>query len=308
MNPSQDFELSFAVDPGASGSLVSFLKKRLVEAHALQLPDLLAAGSVRLDGGVLLSDVLLSGAEVITVRLSGHIEAPVNTDWQMLWQNHELMAVYKPHLLPVSRTTRNLYNTLISLVRRQTPYHDARLLHRLDTETAGVILLAKDRAADRKWKPRLEQLITRKIYHAWVNGIPKWIDKEFRCKLSEKAGSEIRSRVFVVDDDGSDQYLKPRDSMTAFRVLQSQQGRTLVECELYTGRKHQIRSQLAYLGFPVIGDKIYSRNGYYYLKRIKQGLDSADFQQLGGEYHLLEAVECVLNIDGSEVRISAEPS
>ena len=303
----QDFELAFEAGGSASLSLITFLNDRLVEAHALQLPILLTAGRIRVDGEVVLSDVLLRGAEAITICLPGHIEAPVNTGWHMLWQNHELMAVYKPHLLPVSRTTRNLYNTLISLVRRQTPYHDARLLHRLDTETGGVILLAKDKAADRKWKPRIGQLITRKIYHAWVNGTPEWVDKHFHCQLSEKAGSVIRSRVYVVDDEGTDQYLKPRNSTTGFRVLRTELGHSLIECELYTGRKHQIRSQLAYLGFPVVGDKIYSLGGRYYLKRIEQGLDSADIQQLGSEYHLLAAVECVLNIEGVEVRVSAKP-
>nr|WP_232846433.1 RNA pseudouridine synthase [Amphritea pacifica] len=214
------------------------------------------------------------------------------------------MAVYKPHLLPVSRTTRNLYNTLISLVRRQTPYYDARLLHRLDSETAGVILLAKHASADRQWKPRLDQLIIEKVYHAWVTGIPLWQSKTLVCELSERADSAIRSQVYVVDGSDRKHFVKPRHSKTAFRVLYSEAGNALIECRLYTGRKHQIRAQLSYLGHPVVGDKIYGHRGYFYLKRIEEGLDATDFRVLGSRYHRLQAVELTLNIDGERVPIA----
>lgn len=164
------FGLRFLVRREDAGSLLDFLCPRIVEAHGSQLSLLFDSGHVIVDGRLARpEDTIVAGSEV-ELFLPDHSEQPVATTWQVLWQNDELLAVFKPHMLPVSRTTRNLYNTLISLVRRETPYKDARLLHRLDTETAGVILLAKNRVADQKWKPRLDQLIVRKIYHAWVTG------------------------------------------------------------------------------------------------------------------------------------------
>lgn len=122
-----------------------------------------------------------------------------------------------------------------------------------------------------------------------------------RCQ--KKIGSPIRSQIYVVDPENPQQYPKPKQSKTAFRVLQREQGRSLVECELFTGRKHQIRAQLTYLGYPIIGDKVYSHNGAYYLKRIEQGLSGKDISALGGEYHQLVACAIELNIKGQRVKI-----
>ncbi|WP_432473368.1 RluA family pseudouridine synthase [Amphritea sp. HPY] len=308
MNREQGFGLRFLVRREDAGRLLGFLRPRIVEAHGSQLSLLFNGGHVTVDGRLARpEDTIVAGSEV-ELFLPDHNEQPVATNWQVLWGNDELLAVFKPHMLPVSRTTRNLYNTLISLVRRETPYEDARLLHRLDTETAGVILLAKNRAADQKWKPRLDQLIVRKIYHAWVTGRPDWQERLYECFLSEKPGSLIRSQVYVVPTNESKLYLKPRYSKTAFRVLYSESGRALVECELYTGRKHQIRAQLASLGHPLIGDKLYAHDGHFYLKRIDHGLTQADYESLGAEHHLLEAVQCVINPEGKEVIINSKPT
>ncbi|RRD00679.1 pseudouridine synthase [Amphritea balenae] len=302
----QGFSLRFSVRAGEGSVIGDFLSAQLVEAHVQQLPLLFDAGCICIDGEIVGPEALAVQGSVVGLRLPEHWEESVDTRWRLLWQNAELLAVYKPHLLPVSRTTRNLYNTLISLVRRETAFSDARLLHRLDTETAGVVLLAKNKQADQKWKPRLDQLMKKKIYHAWVSGTAAWQDKVYECELSEKTGSLIRSQMYVVSANEPDLYPKPRYCKTAFSVLKLEPGRSLIRCELFTGRKHQIRAQLASLGLPVIGDKLYSHDGYYYLKRIEQGLNTDDYVHLGAEHHLLEAVRCVISPEGKEIVISSD--
>ncbi|WP_420599768.1 RluA family pseudouridine synthase [Neptuniibacter sp.] len=288
----------------AEPSLFNFLYARLSKNHQQQLPQLFEDEHVSVDGEVATSKQSLKAGQKVEVFLSDHQEEPVDDHWKVLWENNELMAAYKPHLLPVSRTTRNLYNTLISLIRRQTPYANAHLLHRLDTETAGIVLIAKNNAADKKWKPNLDKLITRKIYHAWVSGSPEWDEHLCECALSEKIDSPIRSQIYVVDPENPQQYPKPKQSKTAFRVLKREQRRSLIECELFTGRKHQIRAQLAYLGHPIIGDKIYSQAGKFYLKRLESGLTDQDFTALGAISHRLTAVEIEINTDDERYTIS----
>ncbi len=288
----------------AEPSLFNFLYARLSKNHQQQLPQLFEDEHVSVDGEVATSKQSLKVGQKVDILLSAHLEAPVDDHWKVLWENNELMAVYKPHLLPVSRTTRNLYNTLISLIRRQTPYANAHLLHRLDTETAGIVLIAKNSATDKKWKPNLDKLITRKIYHAWVSGSPEWDEHLCECALSEKIDSPIRSQIYVVDPENPQQYPKPKQSKTAFRVLKREQRRSLIECELFTGRKHQIRAQLAYLGHPIIGDKIYSQAGKFYLKRLESGLTDQDFTALGATSHRLTAVEIEINTDDERYTIS----
>ncbi|WP_372737504.1 RluA family pseudouridine synthase [Neptunomonas sp.] len=294
------FCLNFSVLTESVGTVAEFLASRLVERDVARLPHSFREGWVRVDGLVVASSCTLVIGQQITVYLPDHIEAHVDVNWRLLWQNDELIKVYKPALLPVSRTTRNLYQTLISLIRRETAYADARLLHRMDTETSGVLLIAKDKKADQKWKKHFQQLVRRKVYHAWVDGNPAWDQLSFECELSEKTASVIRSRMYVVDPGRLTDYPKPKFSKTDFRVIERQAHKSLIECELLTGRKHQIRAHLAHLGYPIIGDKIYSHDGHFYLKRLQQPLTVDDLVELGAEHHLLESV--LLELDDQLLR------
>lgn len=286
----QGFRLTFVVLEATDSTITEFLSSRLVERDAEQLSRAFEESRISINGAIAQpTDSLVVGQKII-LALPDHQEAHVDTNWRILWQNDELMTVYKPALLPVSRTTRNLYQTLISLIRRETAYADARLLHRMDTETSGVILIAKDQNADKKWKKHFQQLVRRKVYHAWVEGFPAWDQLTFECELSEKVDSAIRSQMYVVDHSCLADYPKPKSSKTAFRVIKRQTNRSLIECELFTGRKHQIRAHLAHLGYPIIGDKIYSHDGRFYLKRLQQPLTTDDMAVLGADHHLLESV------------------
>jgi len=245
----------------------------------------------------------LKAGQLLTIKLKNHFEQAVDTHWQTLWQNDEILALNKPAPLAVSRTTRNLHDTLIGLVRRQTPYNKAQLLHRLDIETSGLILLAKDKNSDIKWKKGLKLLIEKKVYHAIVKGTPPW--REFVCdnQLAERTDSPIRCKMYVVDDNlPSATYKKPKQSKTIFKCLKTQGDYSLIECQLMTGRKHQIRAHLADIGFPIVGDKIYAHRGKYFLKRLETdaGLNIADYQILGAKNHLLRAVELGLRLSPKE--------
>lgn len=274
------------------------------------LEQALQQGWVEIDGQCVTDgESILVPGQRFGFWLPDHIEDITDTGWHILWESNELLLVHKPAGLPVSRTTRNLFNTLISLVRRQTMYADAHLLHRLDAETSGAMLLAKDSHADRKWKKRFDRLLTGKEYLALVQGVPDWQQLECRSLLAERTDSAIRSRVYMLDEAElaayPQRYLTARDSCTRFSVLGSHgeggDACSLILCDLQTGRRHQIRAQLAGLGFPIIGDKTYSHDGHYYLKRLQQDLDEDDYRELGARHQLLHAWRLQLNLYGESL-------
>jgi len=246
----------------------------------------------------------LPGTGLLSVALPGHEEDPVQTDWCVIWERHDLMVVAKPPELPVSRTTRNLFETLISHIRRHSPWRDARLLHRLDTETSGLILIAKYEAADKRWKKRLERLLVSKEYVAQVSGQPDWQSLDVTLPLSERTDSEIRTKMYPVDDRADPAYKSIKECHTRFTRLESLGGRTLVRCELFSGRKHQIRAHLSAIGCPIVGDKIYSCDGYYYLKRLGQPLETADLEVLGAPWQQLVAARLALQLPDGLVEVS----
>ena len=263
--------------------------------------------AIYLDDEIANPDSIIADHQCLRLTLTEHFEQPVDCQWQMLWQNSQIMAVYKPAPLAVSRTTRHLHNTLIGLVRRQTPHYNAQLLHRLDIETSGVILLSKNSESDRLYKPKIKSLIEEKIYHAIVHGAPVWQTHTCENFLAERKDSEIRCKMYVVDEDQpADSYIKPKQSKTSFEVLETQGEYSLIECRLHTGRKHQIRAHLAHLSLPIVGDKIYAHQGRFFLKRLtsESGLSDDDYQTLKSRNHLLRAVQVGLRLSPDEPLIT----
>ncbi|MBE0483947.1 MAG: RluA family pseudouridine synthase [Bacterioplanes sp.] len=263
-----------------------------------QIHQAFAAGWVRVNDRLVYSEQALVPGDRVQLWLPSHIEADVDIQWHLLWKRHDLMVVHKPAGLPVSRTTRNLFNTLISLVRRATQYKEAHLLHRLDAETSGLMVLANHSHADKRYKKHLDRLMIGKVYHALVWGDPDWNELDFGCYLAERLDSPIRTQMHVVDEHEADTRHTPKWSQTQFSVLRRYGAYTLVSCRLQSGRKHQIRAQLAHLGHAIIGDKIYSQEGRYYLARLTRDLTEQDVVELGAPHHLLHAYELQLQFAG----------
>ncbi|WP_250657890.1 pseudouridine synthase [Alkalimarinus coralli] len=251
--------------------------------------SLLESGQIKVNGVAISENIQTQTGQVIDYTVPDYQEAAVDPNWSLLWSNDEIAAIHKPANLPVNRTTRNVYNTLIQLLRRESPWPNAHLLHRLDIETSGVILIGQNNEVARKYQPALPGLIKRKIYHAVVYGTPEWTALDYECDLATLPDSPIRCQMHKVKR-GEGKY-----SRTGFSVLSSTEGFSLVRCELMTGRKHQIRAHLAALGHPIVGDKIYSLSGEMYLKRINQPLTGLDNEKLVTSHHLLHAYELHLH-------------
>jgi RluA family pseudouridine synthase len=121
------------------------------------------------------------------------------------------------------------------------------IVHRLDKDTSGVILFAKDPAAHRRLNALFETRQVEKVYLAWVLGSPERDAGVVNAPLREFGSGRV----------GVDPAGKP--ATTRWTVLRREEGKTLVEARPETGRRHQIRVHLYSLGHPVLGDKTYGQ-------------------------------------------------
>lgn len=247
--------------------LLDFLRRRLPDWKRRTLEGRLRAGCVRVNGATVSKNhVLAPGDEVLVV---GHDEAedppPVPHGLAVLYADDHLVAIDKPAGLLSVSTERQRERTALAIVRDSLSRSGkpARLwpVHRLDRETSGVLLFAKSREAcdivQAAWTE------ARKVYLAIVEGRPEPESGVIAEPLWEGQGLEVRV--------GQHRDAKP--ARTRYAALETRGDRTLLEVGLDTGRRHQIRAHLAWLGHPVVGDPRYgaaagSRMGLHALRLV----------------------------------------
>jgi 23S rRNA pseudouridine1911/1915/1917 synthase len=173
---------------------------------------------------------------------------------QLVHEDDDLLVVDKPSgLLTVATDndkTDTLFYRLNQYLRTRDPQRAVRphVVHRLDEETSGLVLFAKSAVVKQHLQAAWSAV--EKIYWAVVEGCPKQPQGTITSHLVESASYQVYSHAQPTKDSQS--------ATTHYRVLQTRDGLSLLEVRLKTGRKHQIRVQLAtHLGCPVAGDRRY---------------------------------------------------
>jgi tRNA pseudouridine32 synthase/23S rRNA pseudouridine746 synthase/23S rRNA pseudouridine1911/1915/1917 synthase len=172
----------------------------------------------------------------------------------ILYEDDDILVVDKPSGLLTMATekdkTRTAYYFLTDYVRKGNPKSRDRIfiVHRLDRETSGILIFAKNINAKLQLQGHWEE--TKKKYIAIVHGVLKEKEGTITTYLAENKAHIVYSTRDTV---------KGKLAHTAYRVLKETKAFSLLEVDLLTGRKHQIRVHLAGIGHPVAGDKKYGK-------------------------------------------------
>lgn len=303
-----DMYFESVVQPEHEGwFLLESLCKRFTYHSREVWSEKLSGGFVTLNGTVAGLETVAHRGDKVVYHVTNYSEPEVPTTFKVVFEDDEFMLVAKPAGVPVHHTGHIFYNTFTAIVRRGTDYETATPMHRLDRDTGGLMLFAKYAESAARFQKNLDRILLRKFYMAVVRGnFPSEIDCQM--PLREDPADRLRLRMHYFEDGKPchTHFRKVGDGVLS-QAVDGVRNYSVVEAELLTGRKHQIRAHLAELGYPILGDRLYSFDGIYYEKMSRswergalepsnQGLSAEDLATLGGNSHMLYAYKVEIRL------------
>lgn len=285
--------LRCAVAPAEAGlGLAAFLSARFPYHDEAEWAALAAAGALLVNGGPAAPGLRLAGGdEVRFVPPSGQ-EPLVDEAVTVLYEDADILLVNKPGNLPAHPAGKYFNNTLWRLLKDRFGVAEPSIMNRLDRETSGVTLVARNSAAAQACRRQFSARGVGKKYTVFVEG---GFSAPLRARgyLGPAAGSAVRKKMLFSpsQEPSPEPGQESRWADTEFRPLRSSGGFSVVEAVPHTGRLHQIRATLLALGFPVVGDKIYGVDEGLFLRFIADALTPEDKARLRLPRQALHASE-----------------
>ncbi|MCB9708529.1 MAG: RluA family pseudouridine synthase [Myxococcales bacterium] len=285
----QPIVLRFFVEHEFAGvRLDRFVQLRIPRLSRTRAQAIIKACAFREDGSRRRpSDKVRAGETVLLVR-SRFEEPDAPREFGIIYEDQELLIVDKPAGLPVHPSATYHRNTLTWLLKEQFPENPPRIVHRLDKETSGVLVCARSLASERALKQCFERRTMQKEYLAIVHGTVK--PDEGRIELPMIAAPEQFHMLMRVCDKGTGLM-----ALTDFKVQARGSRYSMLRLFPQTGRQHQLRVHLAALGHPIVGDKLYGRDGMApFWEFVRHGMSVELAKSLGHWRHALHA--CTLRM------------
>lgn len=240
-----------------TGRLDKFIVEKVPSLSRTRCQELILAKQVLVNGKTEKSSYKMRAGDVITVNVPA-VEPlsvqPEDIPLVIVYEDQDVIVVNKPQGMVVHPSAGHPDHTLVNALL----YHTKDLasspegfrpgiVHRIDKDTSGLLMVAKNTKARKSLEDQLANKVNKRVYLAIVHG--HFTEKSGLIDAPIGRDHYNRKKMAVVENG--------KHAITHFKVLEQFQGYSLVQCQLETGRTHQIRVHFAYIGHPVAGDPLY---------------------------------------------------
>ncbi|EJY6908713.1 RluA family pseudouridine synthase [Staphylococcus pseudintermedius] len=222
-----------------------------------QLQEWIKEGLIEVNGKAVKSNYKLKLGDRIEITEKEVVEADIqaeNLNLDIYYEDDDVAIVYKPKGMVVHPSPGHYTGTLVNGLMYQIKNLSGNngeirpgIVHRIDKDTSGLLMVAKNDVAHRSL---VEQLMAKTVKRKYIALVHGHIPHEFGTIDAPIGRNKNDRQSMAVVDDG-------KEAVTHFNVIETFKNYTLVECELETGRTHQIRVHMKYIGYPLVGDPKY---------------------------------------------------
>lgn len=230
-----------------------------LELSRSKIQKLIKDDRITVDGKNVNASYLVKENEIIGVDddLSFEIHInPEDIDVDIVYEDDDLLIVNKESGMVVHPAPGNYSGTLVNALMGKFKLSNKDnirpgIVHRIDKDTSGLLVVAKNDEIHDKLSEMIKNKEVERKYIALVDGV---INHETGT-IDAPIGRDINNRQKMMVTD-----LNSKDAVTHFRVLKRYKDKTLIECKLETGRTHQIRVHMNYIGYPIVNDPLYGKS------------------------------------------------
>lgn len=183
---------------------------------------------------------------------------PFDLDIEIMYEDDDLLIVNKPSGLVVHPANGHYADTLVNALIGKVKLSDINgefrpgIVHRLDKDTSGLMIVAKNNKAHLKLANELKNKTIQRHYIALIDGLIDSDSGTIDAPITRDPKNRLKMGVFK----------EGKPAITHFQVIKRFQNKTLVKCQLETGRTHQIRVHFNYIGYPIVNDPLYNKKKF----------------------------------------------